>query len=39
MDIFESWSIDTNDDAELALTEEERKAIELIKAKGLEGYL
>lgn len=39
MEIFESWSIDTVDDEEQDLTEEERKAIELIRLKGLEDYI
>ncbi|MGF3073642.1 hypothetical protein ACQV2T_08875 [Facklamia sp. P13069] len=38
MEIFESWSAYSADDNEQALIEE-RKAIELIKSKGLEGYL
>lgn len=39
IEIFDSWSADTNDENDSKLTEEERKAIELIKSKGLEDYL
>lgn len=39
IEIFDSWSADTNDVNKSKLTEEDRKAIELIKTRGLEGYL
>lgn len=39
IEIFDSWSADTNDENESKLTDEERRAIELIKSKGLEDYL
>lgn len=39
IEIFDSWSADTNGENESNLTEEDRKAIELIKSRGLESYL
>ena len=39
IEIFDSWSADTNSENESNLTEEDRKAIELIKSRGLESYL
>lgn len=39
IEIFDSWSKDTNDVNKSKLTEEDWKAIELIKTRGLEGYL
>lgn len=39
MDIFAAWVAAEADNEDQVLTDEEKKAIELIKAKGLEGYL
>ncbi|MDU5070000.1 DUF262 domain-containing HNH endonuclease family protein [Finegoldia magna] len=39
IEIFDSWSADKNGENESNLTEEDRKAIELIKSRGLESYL
>lgn len=39
IEIFDSWSADINGENESNLTGEDRKAIELIKSRGLESYL
>ena len=39
MNIFENWSSNPVNSEKEELSEEELKAIELIKSKGLENYL
>lgn len=38
VEIFDSWTLDINNANETKLTEEDMKAIERVKSRGLEGY-
>lgn len=38
VEIFDSWTLDINNENETKLTEEDMKAIERVKSRGLEGY-
>lgn len=39
LEIFDLWTADINNTNKTKLTEEDREAIELIKSRGLEGYI
>lgn len=39
LEIFDFWTADINNTNKTKLTEEDREAIELIKSRGLEGYI
>lgn len=39
LEIFDLWTADINNTNKTELTEEDREAIELIKSRGLEGYI